>query len=351
MKNPSPSQIVFLASASVALILLLFLSLLHVLRPEWYHWSVVLIIPAATFIFSFTLFYYTLEKFIHRKIKLIYKSIYHQKAPKNPNVASAGRDLMNKDILGEVEQEVVDWTSKQTKEIEMLKQMANFRKEFLGNVSHELKTPIFTIQGYLHTLLDGAFDDAQVNKNYLIKASDNLERLSNIVGDLEVISQIETNTLILDSVRFDVIKLIKEVMDDMQMKASTKSIYLGLKEGTDQTSFVRGDRERIRQVLNNLIANSIRYGKENGKTTIGVYDMDENILVEVSDNGIGIPEDHLPRLFERFYRVDKSRSRELGGTGLGLSIVKHIIEAHGQTINVRSTPQVGSTFGFTLKKG
>ncbi|GIV35010.1 MAG: two-component sensor histidine kinase [Chitinophagales bacterium] len=328
---------------------MLILSVGNLFYPQWYHWSLIILIPACTFVISFVLFFYTLEKFIYRKIKLIYKSIYQQKAPRGAE-SNGKRDLMNKNILGEVEQEVAAWASRQTQEIEMLRQMANFRKEFLGNVSHELKTPIFTIQGYLHTLIDGALDDPQVNKNYLIKASENLERLTNIVHDLEVISQIESNTLLLDMSRFDVVRLIREVVEDMQIKARTKSITITLKEGADQPAYVFADRDRIRQVLNNLIANSIRYGIEGGKTTIGVYDMDENVLVEVSDNGIGIAQEHLPRLFERFYRVDKSRSRELGGTGLGLSIVKHIIEAHGQTINVRSTPKVGSTFGFTLKK-
>ncbi|MCB0578851.1 MAG: sensor histidine kinase, partial [Phaeodactylibacter sp.] len=219
-----------------------------------------------------------------------------------------------------------------------------------GDISHELKTPIFNIQGYLHTLLDGAIHDEEVNVKFIRKAAKNLERLHTIVEDLEAISRLESGELILEMQAFDIRKLTEEVFEDLEIKAAQRRIVLEFKEGAAQNFRVLADRESIRQVLTNLVSNSIKYGKDNGRTRIGFYDMDKNILIEVADNGLGIPKQHINHVFDRFYRVDKSRSRAQGGSGLGLSIVKHIIEAHKQTINVRSTPDLGSTFGFTLQK-
>jgi len=199
-------------------------------------------------------------------------------------------------------------------------------------------------------LLDGGLEDETINRNYLYKAAQNVDRLQTIIDDLLVISQLETNAVPLDIEKFDLVELIKEVFESLEVQAEIQEINLSLKQGHDKNTQVLADKERIRQVLTNLINNSIKYGKDGGKTAIGIYDMDQNYLVEVSDDGIGIEKDHLHRLFERFYRVDKHRSREKGGSGIGLAIVKHIVEAHGQTINVRSTPQVGTTFGFTIKK-
>lgn len=349
MKNLTPRQVALTASGGLALILLFLLLLFYFLLPGNFHYALILLIPACAFLISYFLFSFIMEKFISGKIKLIYKTLYNLKAPRMNE--ESGKEMMHKDIIGQVERDMLDWTNRQTEEIKTLKEVSDYRKEFLGNVSHELKTPIFNIQGYLHTLIDGGIDDPDINKRYLIKASDNLERLNNIVQDLEVISQIETNELTLDYSRFNIADLIKDVLNDLELKAELKAITLKLDDSVAQPMFVRADRERIRQVLVNFISNSIRYGKQGGKTIVSVFDVEEKILVEVTDNGIGIPEQHLPRLFERFYRVDKSRSRELGGTGLGLSIVKHIIEGHGQTISVRSTVGVGSTFGFTLAKG
>jgi len=257
---------------------------------------------------------------------------------------------LGEDVIGEVSREVLDWQKDRTDEIAELRKMEIFRKEFLGNVSHELKTPIFNIQGYIHTLLDGGLEDKNVNIHYLQRASKSVDRLCLIVEDLESISKLESGELILEQRMYDIHELVKDVFDSSEMKAKEKNIRLGYKDGSDKPFFVYADKERIRQVLVNLIVNSIKYGKEGGSTLVGFYDMDENILIEITDNGIGVEPLHLSRLFERFYRVDKSRSREAGGTGLGLSIVKHIIEAHKQTINVRSTYGVGTTFTFTLKK-
>lgn len=347
MKDPSPREIILIVSGALSLVVLALLFILNKFSGDHLSVWVILGLPVLNFLICLVLLNYFIEKFIYRKIKVIYKTIHNLKAPKNS--APINIDL-DKDMLNRVEDEVLEWSNRQLKEIEDLKTSANYRKEFLGNVSHELKTPIFNIQGYLHTLIDGGLEDEKINKSYLYKASQNLDRLTTIVDDLETISQLETNTMALEITKFDVTKLIKEVFEGLEMQADLRDVTLKFKEGSDKPFNVLADRERIRQVLTNLISNSIKYGKKDGNTVIGMYDMHDNILVEVTDDGIGIDKKHLPRLFERFYRVDKSRSRDQGGTGLGLSIVKHIVEAHHQTINVRSTIGVGSTFGFTLKK-
>ncbi len=249
-----------------------------------------------------------------------------------------------------LEVEILAWAEDRKDEIERLKKLEVYRKEFLGNVSHELKTPIFNIQGYVLTLLDGGLEDPTINRNYLERAEKSIDRMITIVDDLEAISQLETGELQIDPERFDIVSLAKDVGDAQEMKASAKGIVLTFPEEA-KPIFVYADRFRIRQVFVNLIVNSVKYGKEYGETKIRFYDVGENIVVEIADNGIGIEKQHLSRLFERFYRVDKSRSREQGGTGLGLAIVKHIIEAHNQTINVMSTEGAGTVFTFTMKKG
>ena len=259
-------------------------------------------------------------------------------------------ESLKADIISDVEQEVYDWTTVKRKEIEELKMLGEFRREFLGNVSHELKTPVFNIQGYIESLIEGELQDEKVNMKYLKRAGSNVDRLAKILQDLEMISLLESNVFKLEMGRFNMHDLVIEIMDDLKVMAEKSGITLNMKEGVVRDIFVIADREKISEVLINLITNSIKYGRTGGETLIGYYDMDKSILIEVSDNGIGIDKKHLPRLFERFYMVDKARSRERGGTGLGLSIVKHIVEAHQQNINVRSSPGVGSTFGFTLRK-
>jgi two-component system phosphate regulon sensor histidine kinase PhoR len=245
--------------------------------------------------------------------------------------------------------EILAWADDRKDEIERLKKLEVYRKEFLGNVSHELKTPIFNIQGYVLTLLDGGLEDETINRDYLMRAERSVDRMITIVDDLEAISQLETGELQLEPERFDIVALSKDILDAQEMKATSKGIMLGL-EGEGKALYVQADRFRIRQVLTNLVVNSIKYGKEYGETKIEFYDQGNKILIEVTDNGIGIAKEHLPRLFERFYRVDKSRSREQGGTGLGLAIVKHIIEAHDQTIGASSIEGESTTFSFTLEK-
>lgn len=298
---------------------------------------------------SYILILFTLEYFIYSKIKLIYKTIHDYKTNKTQPLKFI--DNYNIDPLNKVNEDVKEWAINQKTEINKLLATDQYRKEFLGNVSHELKTPIFSIQGYIETLIDGAIDDDEVKYTFLKKAADSTERLNLLVNDLLDISNIESNSLNMNFIKFDIHELSLDIIENYQKVAIQKNIKIEIKEETDDICFVLGDKERIRQVLNNLIGNSITYGiKENGVIQIAFYDLETYILVEISDNGEGIEREHLPRLFERFYRVDKSRARNKGGSGLGLSIVKHIIEAHNQTINVKSTLGKGTTFSFTLDK-
>lgn len=255
----------------------------------------------------------------------------------------------NNNEINNLNLELITWVEDRKNEIEHLKKLEVYRKEFLGNVSHELKTPVFNIQGYVLTLLDGGLEDPSINRNYLQRAEKSVDRMITIIDDLEAISQLETGELQIEPERFDMVALIKDVVDAQEMKATEKGIILTVHE-ENKPFYVIGDRFRIRQVIVNLIVNSVKYGKEYGETKIRLYDAGDLISIEIADNGIGIAEKHLPRLFERFYRVDKSRSREQGGTGLGLAIVKHIIEAHNQTIEVMSTEGAGTVFSFTMKK-
>lgn len=225
------------------------------------------------------------------------------------------------------------------------------RNIHLGNVSHELKTPIFTIQGYVLTLLDGAIDDPDINKKYLKKTEKSVNRMISIVEDLEAITKLESGEMRLNYETFDIVDMMKDVFETQELKAKERGTHLTFDSKYDKPIKVYGDKERIFQLASNLVINSINYGKQNGRTTVSFMDMGDNILVEVTDNGLGIDDKDIPRIFERFYRVDKSRSREQGGTDLGLAIVKHVIEAHNQTINVRSTPGKGTSFAFTLSKG
>jgi len=298
-------------------------------------------------VFAFLLSLYSIEYFIYRRIKLIYKSIHKLKK------TSLNKDQLNvwsnADPLDKVNEDVKNWASDQGEIIALLKNQEAFRKEFLANVSHELKTPIFSIQGYIHTLLDGALDDASVNRRFLEKAAKNADRLQMLVEELLAINKLENGDFNIELGKFDIWTLSKEVWEQLEVISSQKNIKLRFKEGCNKPFFVIADKEGIRQVLTNLFSNSIKYGAEEGETNVSFYNMDDTLMIEITDGGEGIAQKDIPRLFERFYRVEKSRSRDMGGTGLGLSIVKHILEAHDQTINVRSTIGEGSTFAFTLK--
>ena len=268
-----------------------------------------------------------------------------------------GRDL--KDALGEyvspdpindVEQEVKEWAKEKKSEIDDLKKQEKFRREFLSNISHEFKTPLFAIEGYVEALQDGGLEDPETANKFLDKVSKNVDRLSFLIKDLNEISKLESGEIPINYQKFELTSLVKEVMESLELKAKKYKINLAFKDKYDVPTWVEADREKVRQVLVNLIDNSFKYGKENGTTSITIFQLHDQYLIEITDDGIGIEEKYLPRLFERFYRTDTSRSRQIGGSGLGLAIVKHIVEAHDQTINVRSTSGIGSTFGFTLKR-
>ena len=291
----------------------------------------------------FALIQFRLERFIYKRIKIMYDDIslldatsFSQKSISTDMetlTAELGRFAENKKI-----------------EIETLKVRENYRKEFIGNVSHELKTPLFTVQGYILTLLDGAYKDKAVRKKYLKRANKGVERLMYIIKDLDMITQLEVGGLALEKENFNIIKLVKNIFDLLEMKASVKNISLVFDKNYKESIKVYGDQERIQQVLSNLIVNSIKYGKNEGTTEISVEHLvKDKVIIRVTDNGEGIENEHLPRLFERFYRVDKSGSRKEGGSGLGLSIVKHIMDAHQENIYVESQHGIGSEFSFTMQ--
>ncbi len=296
---------------------------------------------------SYLILLFSLKKYIHDKIKPVYKTILDLPSG---SVSAERKEGKSSNILSEVQTDVESWARIQKQEIERLKDLEKYRKEFVGNVSHELKTPIFNIQGYILTLLEGGIDDPKINKLYLQRTENSINRMISIVEDLESITKLESGELKLKMEKFDIVSLVEEVFEMEQMKAAEQKINLEFSIRPDRPVYVHADKKRMNEVLNNLINNAIKYGKKKGFVKVGFYDMDDHVLVEVTDNGIGMEKKDLSRVFERFYRTDKSRSRVQGGTGLGLSIVKHIIEAHNQTINVKSKPDEGSTFSFTLEK-
>lgn len=296
------------------------------------------------YLFSFVIIQYRVKRFIYNQVKKIYNDV---------SLLDAS-SLHPKQITTDMEsltREVEKFAEHKKLEIETLKVREEYRKEFMGNVAHELKTPLFTVQGYILTLLDGAMKDKTVRKKYLQRASKGVDRLIYIVKDLDMITKLEMGDLVLSKEDFNIIELIQNVFDLLEMRASRKNITLTFDKKYDDSVFVNADRERIQQVLTNLVVNSIKYGKEEGTTEVSVENLTKNkIIVRVTDNGEGIAKEHLTRIFERFFRVDKSGSRKEGGSGLGLSIVKHILEAHKEKIYVESQLEVGSEFSFTLEK-
>lgn len=295
---------------------------------------------------SFALVYRQLGMYIQDRVRVIYKTIRRFKG--------SGTNLnldMSNDIVEQVNRDVMSWAESQIDEITHLRETDTFRKEFIGNLAHELKTPIFNIQGFILTLLEGGMEDPEINRKFLLKAAKNVERMSGLLEDLDVISKMEEGNLDIELVPFDLLEIVRETLESLEPKAKRNNINLRITKGIDASKImVKGDAAKLVQVLTNLVVNSINYGTEGGSTEIRYYDADDTVLVEVADTGIGIREEDLPRVFERFYRVDKSRSRHAGGSGLGLAICKHIIETHGQSISVRSTYGEGSTFSFTLEK-
>ena len=310
-------------------------------------WWIALLSFAVLFIISYLLIRYFTERFIYRHIKLIYKFISQTKATKREEFYN--KSLLPEKSLQEVSAEVEAWAEQKREEIEVLKQNEQYRKEFLQNLSHELKTPIFAVQGYVDTLLSGAMHKEDIAKKFLLNTSRNIDRLVNLVDDLDEISKLESGQQELYKQNFVIQELVQDVYDSLSLKAAEKNIKCSIKKSSELPITVYADKEKIRMVLINLVSNAIKYGKQNGSIVFSVYKTHSNlVLAEISDDGFGIAEEHLTRIFERFYRTDLARSRKEGGSGLGLSICKHIIEAHGQTMHVRSRLDVGSTFGFTL---
>ncbi|WP_136480369.1 sensor histidine kinase [Cognatitamlana onchidii] len=308
------------------------------------HWGFLLLFALSIFLFSFLIIQFSVERFIYKRVKKIYDDLTLLESAN----LTGGPITTNMQTLTE---EIDKFARDKKIEIETLRVREEYRKEFLGNVSHELKTPLFTVQGYILTLLDGAGDDKNIRKKYLERASKGIERLGYIIKDLDMITKLEVGDLSLNIEVFNIVDLVENVFEMLEMKASKKKITFTFDRDYSKPIMVRADKERIQQVLANLIVNSIKYGSIKGTTEVSIENLIKNkVIVRVTDNGEGIDKMHLPRLFERFYRVDKSGSRKEGGSGLGLSIVKHIIEAHREKIYVESEFGVGSEFSFTLEK-
>jgi two-component system phosphate regulon sensor histidine kinase PhoR len=340
-KNVSPRQLSFLTALMIAAANALLSLFVH---PLWYTPFVVF---GVTFLIIYFIYHYTLQRFIYRKIKIIYKFIYQTKATKKEEFFYD--NILPQKSIDEVSEDVEKWAAQRKEEIERLHATEKFRKEFLMNLAHELRTPIFSVQGYVDTLLGGALEDDQVNRKFLTNASKSIDRLVRLVDDLDQISKLESGKIPVSLESFSIQDLIKDVYEELSLKAAEKDIDLLFKKGTERPIYVNADKQKIKQVLVNLVENALKYGNEHGTVIAGCYEMDDrHVYIEISDDGPGIGEEHLSRIFERFYRADRSRARAIGGTGLGLAIVKHIVEAHGQTVNVRSKLGVGSSFGFTL---
>jgi two-component system phosphate regulon sensor histidine kinase PhoR len=341
-KNLSPQQL----SAFTAFIIAAPISTaIYYFHPVWY-------VSVLSFIIiclgSYGMILFMVQRFVYRKIKLIYKLIYQTKASKREEFYY--KNILPQKSIDEVREDVETWAEQRKAEIEVLKKNEVYRKEFLQNLSHELKTPIFAIQGYVDTLINGALENPEVNMKFLNSTSRNIDRLVNLLDDLDEISKLERGEQQLYKENFVIQELVKDVYESLLIKAEKKQIRMVIKKGCEVPLSVFADKEKIRQVLINLVENAIKYGKQNGTIEASAYKIDgKQILIEISDDGNGIAEEHLDRIFERFYRTDLARSRKVGGSGLGLAICKHIIEAHNQAMHVRSAIDVGTTFGFTLE--
>lgn len=343
-KIKTPKQFSFVVASILSLASVIVSVVFQIVFEEKIYFFRFFIVAITSFGISYGVVYFFLESLITSKIRLLYRVIHTNDS------GYKEVDLnMNEDVLGEAEKEVMKWGKIKSEEIEKLKEQEGFRREFLGNLAHELKTPIFSIQGYILTLLEGGLEDEKMNRVFLERANKGVDRMTRLVEDLDMVTEIETGRIVLNQTSTDIVALIQDVLDSFEIKAKKKSVELSLLSDFESKN-VFCDKDKIEQVLINLINNSINYGSENGATKVKLFDAEDHVLIEIADNGIGISKEHLNRLFERFYRVDKSRARHVGGTGLGLSIVKHIVEAHQQKIGVRSELGKGSVFYFSLKK-
>lgn len=341
-KNFSPKQLSLFTAIVLGIPVLVGAWLLR------HEWELVIISFVVFVAGSYALILAVLQRFIYRKIKLIYKFIYKTKASKKEETYY--KYILPQKGIDDVREDVEKWALQRQGEIETLRTNEKYRKEFLQNLAHEIKTPIFAIQGYLDTLIDGASQHPEILEKFLKKANRNVERLVNLTNDLDEISKLESGEIPLHKELFIIQDLVKEVFEMVHLNAATKNIKCQFKKGTEFPIAVFADKEKIRQVLINLVDNAVKYGHDNGTIVASMYETDgKRVLIEISDDGAGIAEEHLSRIFERFYRTDMARSRKVGGSGLGLAICKHIVEAHRQNIHVRSKPDVGTTIGFTLE--
>lgn len=342
MKTARPSLLIFYGSLAFMLISFLFTLIVHFSMIELSK-NLIIAIPIVSGIFAYLVFYFLLKGFIQYRLSLIYRSIQINQ-PENIAFSKSIDSLMEL-----AEKNVSEWKENSAIEISKLKEQAAFRKEFLGNLAHELKTPVFSIQGYLLTLLDGGLEDPNVNRAFLERASKSTDRITGILDDLDQITRMETENLRLEIRSFDIVELLKESFETFELIGKEKNFKLNF-EKSFSAKYVQADRNKMGQVFTNLISNAISYGKENGELKVSILDIEDRYLLEFKDNGPGIEPHHLSRLFERFYRVEKSRNRNEGGSGLGLAIAKHIVESHGQSIQVKSEVGVGTTFVITIEK-
>jgi len=342
MKTARPSLLIFYGSLAFMLISFLFTLIVHFSMIALSK-NLIIAIPIVSGIFAYLVFYFLLKGFIQYRLSLIYRSIQINQ-PENITFSKSIDSLME-----DAEKNVSEWKENSAIEISKLKEQAAFRKEFLGNLAHELKTPVFSIQGYLLTLLDGGLEDPNVNRAFLERASKSTDRITGILDDLDQITRMETENLRLEIRSFDIVELLKESFETFELIGKEKNFKLNF-EKSFSAKYVQADRNKMGQVFTNLISNAISYGKENGELKVSILDIEDRYLLEFKDNGPGIEPHHLSRLFERFYRVEKSRNRNEGGSGLGLAIAKHIVESHGQSIQVKSQVGVGTTFVITIEK-
>ena len=341
MRKARPSFLILSGSILFYILSFLFTLFVH-LQIVTLSNMLIFLIPLVTGIFAYTIFYYIIKRFLQYRMSLIYRSIQslEQNTPKDQSIDA---------LVAQGEQDVQDWKQKRTQEIEKLKEQAAFRKEFLGNLAHELKTPVFSIQGYIDSLLDGGMEDPTVLKTFLERAAKSTERMTHILEDLDQLTKLELERIPLDIRSFDLLELINETFEAMELIAKEKRFRLRT-DASEPFCYVNADRNKLAQVFLNLISNAISYGNEGGELCISIVQIDNTYSIQIKDNGPGIEPEHIPRLFERFYRVEKSRNRNEGGSGLGLAIVKHIVESHGQQIQVSSSVGIGTTFTFSLEK-
>ncbi len=338
----SPGRLALLLAVCTATCIVAVLFVMAQLQRSTFDLDKAILVGGPTGFLVFLLSHYLIRRFVQARVDLIHRTI-HDTQKGGPLSAVKGEDP-----LGAVGEEVGAWAAEKRTEITELKERERYRREFIGNLAHEMRTPIFSIQGYILTLLEGGLEDPKVNRDFLGRASNGVDRLIRIVEDLDVISQLESGVMTMDITRMDLNGSVREAIEALEMKAAEKRI--ALKNELDMEVMVSADHDRLLQLFSNLFNNAINYGHEGGHCTVRSFDLGDRVLVEVADDGIGIADEHLSRLFERFYRVGKSRSRNEGGSGLGLAIVKHIVEAHHGTIGAKSAEGQGTTFSFTLPK-